>query len=184
MAFRMRRILLPVTFLTWAMPCESRRMMPICDGVRPFLARRVMCSETSSGVIFNHDGGARLYGNDDLEIPLPPLCMRPMAAGVCSERRRLRAGKNGKRRLLRPEALLCCCWPRLRWATPPNAALALEMPPSRVANGMTSLVRGTLGSMVVSAARHSLLVCTLLSSFARSLLFVRSFVRLLACLVR
>lgn len=45
-AFKIRRILLPVTLLTWAMPCESRRRTPIWDGVNPFLANLQMFSCT------------------------------------------------------------------------------------------------------------------------------------------
>ena len=66
----MRRILLPVTCETWAMPCESRRITPICEGVRPFLASLVTWSRTSVGEVFSHDGGVRRYGRADLEIPL------------------------------------------------------------------------------------------------------------------
>jgi hypothetical protein len=44
---RIRRILLPVTKRTWGMPCESRRVTPIWDGVRPFRASFEMCSTTS-----------------------------------------------------------------------------------------------------------------------------------------
>ena len=67
----MRRILLPVMCDTWAMPYESRRSTPICDGVRPFLASLVTCSRTSAGEVFevSHDGGVRRYGSADLEIP-------------------------------------------------------------------------------------------------------------------
>ena len=43
---RMRRILLPVTEPTWAMPWLSRRMTPIWEGVMPFLASLQMCSWT------------------------------------------------------------------------------------------------------------------------------------------
>merc|ERR1719502_1800237 len=75
---RMRKILLPVTCETWAMPCESRRMTPICEGVRPFFASLQTCSTTSEGEVFSHEGGVRRYGRADLEIPLPLLCMRPM----------------------------------------------------------------------------------------------------------
>ena len=66
---RMRRTLLPVTLLTWAIPCESLRITPICDGVRPFLASLQICSSTSTVVIFNHDGGLLLYGRADEDIP-------------------------------------------------------------------------------------------------------------------
>lgn len=45
-ALRIRRILFPVTLLTWAIPCESRRITPICDGVRPFFANLQMFSST------------------------------------------------------------------------------------------------------------------------------------------
>ena len=76
--FRMRRIFAPVTLRTWAIPCESRRITPISDGVNPFFANLQICSSTSSGVTFNHEGGVRLNGSADLEIPLPRLCMRPI----------------------------------------------------------------------------------------------------------
>ena len=32
---------LPVTILTWAIPWESRRMTPICEGVAPFCTREL-----------------------------------------------------------------------------------------------------------------------------------------------
>ena len=60
--FNTRRILLPVTNRTWGMPCESRRVTPIWDGVRPLRASLIMCSTTSSGVVLSHDGGVRRYG--------------------------------------------------------------------------------------------------------------------------
>ena len=66
---RMRRILLPVTWATWATPCESRRLTPIWEGVRPFFASLHTCSITSPGVCLNHDGGVRRYGRADFEIP-------------------------------------------------------------------------------------------------------------------
>ena len=69
---RMRRTLLPVTCDTWAMPCESRRMTPICEGTRPFLASLQTCSTTSDGDVLSHEGGVRRYGRADLEIPLLP----------------------------------------------------------------------------------------------------------------
>ena len=56
---RMRRILLPVTKRTWGIPCESRSATPIWDGVRPLRASLMMCSTTSSDVVFNQDGGER-----------------------------------------------------------------------------------------------------------------------------
>ena len=59
---RMRRILLPVTDLTWATPCESRRMTPICDGVRPLRASLKICSLISSGEVLSQRGAERLYG--------------------------------------------------------------------------------------------------------------------------
>ena len=108
----MRRILLPVTCETWAMPCESRKMTPICEGVRPFFASFVTCSRTSLGDVFSHDGGVRRYGSADFEMPLlraresgevsevlseggwarrrvaaqahPLLCIRPMAPRVAA----------------------------------------------------------------------------------------------------
>lgn len=57
---RMRRILLPVTDLTWATPCESRRMTPICDGVRPLRASLKICSLISSGEVLSQRGAERL----------------------------------------------------------------------------------------------------------------------------
>ena len=45
-ALRMRRILLPVTLLTWAIPWESLRMTPIWDGVKPFFANLQIFSST------------------------------------------------------------------------------------------------------------------------------------------
>ena len=59
---RMRRILLPVTTLTCAMPCESRRATPICDGVAPLRASLQIWSTTCSGVVLSHAGGVREYG--------------------------------------------------------------------------------------------------------------------------
>ena len=59
---RIRRILLPVTKRTWGIPYESRSATPIWDGVRPLRASLMMCSTTSSGVVFNQDGGVRRYG--------------------------------------------------------------------------------------------------------------------------
>jgi hypothetical protein len=67
--FRIRRTLLPVTCETCAIPCESRRTTPICEGVRPFFASLDTCSTTSLGLTFNHEGGVRRYGRADLEIP-------------------------------------------------------------------------------------------------------------------
>ena len=103
---RMRRILLPVTVPTWAMPWLSRSSTPICEGVRPFLlalqmssftcargapsfAARSTCRlqrraaagpefrRTSVEVTFSQLGGDRLYGSALEEIPLPGVCMRP-----------------------------------------------------------------------------------------------------------
>lgn len=62
---RIRRILLPVTDLTWATPCESRRTTPIWDGVRPLRASLKMCSLTSSGDVLSQRGAERLYGSAD-----------------------------------------------------------------------------------------------------------------------
>ena len=67
---RMRKILLPVTCETWAMPLESRKMTPICEGARPFLASLQTCSTTSEGEVLSHEGGVRRYGRADFEIPL------------------------------------------------------------------------------------------------------------------
>ena len=59
---RIRRILLPVTTLTCAMPCESRRATPICEGVAPLRASLQIWSTTCSGVVLSHAGGVREYG--------------------------------------------------------------------------------------------------------------------------
>jgi hypothetical protein len=45
---RMRSTLEPVTEPTWAMPCESRRITPICEGVSPLRASLQQCSSTWS----------------------------------------------------------------------------------------------------------------------------------------
>lgn len=45
-ALRIRKILLPVTLFTCAIPWESRRITPICEGVNPFLANLQMLSST------------------------------------------------------------------------------------------------------------------------------------------
>jgi len=71
---------IPVTTLTCATPWESRRTTPIWDGVAPFFASLQIWSTTCSGVVFNHAGGWREYGIAEDEMPLPPLCMRPMFA--------------------------------------------------------------------------------------------------------
>ena len=68
---------MPVTLRTCAMPCESRRITPICDGVRPFFASLVMWSMISSAVTLSHDGGVRRYGRALLEMPF----LRGAAAG-------------------------------------------------------------------------------------------------------
>lgn len=73
--------LLPLTKRTWATPCESRRMMPIWDGVMPFLPSFLICSLTSSAFSFSQDGTERRYGSADWEIPFPGACIRPMVAG-------------------------------------------------------------------------------------------------------
>ncbi len=52
-------MILPVTTLTCAMPCESRRITPIWEGVAPFLASLQIWSTTWSGVVFNQAGGVR-----------------------------------------------------------------------------------------------------------------------------
>jgi hypothetical protein len=101
---RIRRILLPVTKRTCGIPCESRRVTPICEGVRPLRASLMMCSTTSSSVVFSHVGLSRRYGRAedadgqrdgcqtvplrfapgamDVQMPLPGACMRPMAGSV------------------------------------------------------------------------------------------------------
>ena len=107
--FSTRRILLPVTKRTWGIPCESRRVTPIWDGVRPLRASLMMCSTTSSGVVLSHDGGVRRYGRaeeaeegsasnqrmsgNDAHIPFPGACIRPMVALKTSQRRRGRRAR-------------------------------------------------------------------------------------------
>ena len=71
---RIRRILEPVTALTWAMPWESRSITPICDGVIPFFAILVIWSTTPFLLAFSHDGADLLYGLAEREIPLLLLC--------------------------------------------------------------------------------------------------------------
>jgi hypothetical protein len=56
---RIRRILFPVTKRTCGIPCESRRVTPIWDGVRPLRASLLMCSMTSSSVVLSHVGLSR-----------------------------------------------------------------------------------------------------------------------------
>merc|ERR1719213_531740 len=97
LALRIHKILLPVTNFTWGIPKLSRRVTPICEGVRPFFASLQMWSDTSSGFIFSHVGGLRRYGRAEDEMPLPLPYMRPMAgelpaaAGGAGGRRRGRA---------------------------------------------------------------------------------------------
>ena len=74
---------MPVTLRTWAMPCESRRMTPICDGVSPFFDILQIWSHTSDGSRLSQLGGARRYGMAEADMPLPLLCMRPMVAAEC-----------------------------------------------------------------------------------------------------
>ena len=69
------------------MPCESRRITPICDGVRPFFASLVIWSTTSDGEVFSHEGGVRRYGRADLEIPF--LLERSAIQRESDERQRL-----------------------------------------------------------------------------------------------
>jgi hypothetical protein len=76
----MRMILELVTVETCGMPWLSLKMMPICDGVMPFLAIFAIMSLISSGVVLHQSGADRLKGMDDLDIPFPLLCMRPMFA--------------------------------------------------------------------------------------------------------
>lgn len=52
--FRIRRTLLPVTLVTRGIPCWSRRKIPICEGVIPFLANLQIISCTSAGVVLHH----------------------------------------------------------------------------------------------------------------------------------
>ena len=66
---RIRRILLPVTWQTCATPCESRRLTPIAEGVRPFFASLQTWSMTSAGFCLNQDGGVRRYGRALFEMP-------------------------------------------------------------------------------------------------------------------
>lgn len=60
LARRIRMILLPVKFLTCPIPWESRRRIPIWDGVKPFLANLTTSSLTSSVEVFNQLGARRL----------------------------------------------------------------------------------------------------------------------------
>merc|ERR1719382_1996750 len=83
--FNIRKILLPVTVLTCGIPKLSRKVTPICDGVKPFLASLQMWSQTSSVFIFTQVGGLRRYGRAELEMPLPLPYMRPMAPVECLE---------------------------------------------------------------------------------------------------
>lgn len=75
LVFKIRRILLPVTDLTWGTPCESRRMTPIWDGERPRRANLKIWSVTSSGVALDHDGWDRRYGRAEALMPFPLLCI-------------------------------------------------------------------------------------------------------------
>lgn len=81
--FKILRILLPVTTLTWATPWLSRRTTPICDGVAPFRASLQMLSTTVSGVDLNQVGTDREYGIAEALIPFPLLWRRPMVAVEC-----------------------------------------------------------------------------------------------------
>tara|TARA_B100000497_G_scaffold102327_1_gene116730 strand:+ start:254 stop:487 length:234 start_codon:yes stop_codon:yes gene_type:complete len=76
----MRMILELVTVDTCGMPWLSLKMMPICDGVMPFFAIFAIMSLISSGEVLHQSGADRLKGMDDLDIPFPLLCMRPMFA--------------------------------------------------------------------------------------------------------
>lgn len=59
-----------MTKRTWGIPCESRRVTPIWEGVKPLRASFPIWSTTSSGVVFSHEGGARRYGRaEDAECP-------------------------------------------------------------------------------------------------------------------
>ena len=69
---------------TCGMPWLSLKMMPICDGVMPFFAIFAIMSLISSGEVLHQSGADRLKGMDDLDIPFPLLCMRPMFASQCS----------------------------------------------------------------------------------------------------
>ena len=63
----------PVTTLTCATPCESRRTTPICEGVAPFFASLQIWSTTCSGVVLSQAGGVREYGIALAEMPFPLL---------------------------------------------------------------------------------------------------------------
>ena len=84
---RMRSTLFPVTNRTCGTPCESRRMTPICDGVKPFRASLQICSPTSAASALHHDGGVREYGRAEELIPFPLLCMRPIFLRSCQRLR-------------------------------------------------------------------------------------------------
>lgn len=83
-----------MTTLTCAIPCESRRIEPIVDGVVPFLAILRICASTWDEVVLSHAGFAREYGILLLEIPFPLLCMRPMIAVLTVSTGRCGVGKD------------------------------------------------------------------------------------------
>ena len=67
-----------VTVWTCGIPKLSRRVTPICEGVKPFLASLQIWSLTSSVFIFTHVGARRRYGTADDEMPLPLPYIRPI----------------------------------------------------------------------------------------------------------
>mmetsp|Transcript_28791 Transcript_28791/g.33109 ORF Transcript_28791/g.33109 Transcript_28791/m.33109 type:complete len:83 (-) Transcript_28791:8-256(-) len=73
-------------------------MTPIWEGVNPFFASLHTWSSTSAALIFCHEGGLRLYGKADLEIPFPGACIRPMIESYCEgqERQRGTGDNEGK----------------------------------------------------------------------------------------
>merc|ERR1740122_157670 len=87
LVFKMRRILEPVMERTCGVPKLSRRVTPIWEGVRPFLASLQMCSETSSGFILSQVGARRRYGSAELLIPFPLPYIRPilLCRDFCAE---------------------------------------------------------------------------------------------------
>ena len=76
---RMRRILEPVTLLTWAMPWLSRSSTPIWEGVMPFLASLAIMSPTCGDMGRHGDHVGRLRSG--LRCP-PGRRHRPQSCAV------------------------------------------------------------------------------------------------------
>ena len=47
----------------------------------PLRASLWICSSTSAGVVLSQDGALREYGRAEDAMPLPGVCIRPMAGG-------------------------------------------------------------------------------------------------------